>query len=346
MKTILSIYITCIDQVDFGPISESVIECCEKKKDHLSLAEEKREPLTLSNCLDAFSQSEILGPENMWFCPMCQDNKSVEKFIRIKELPTTLIVHLKRFAFHGSQGDKIDAPVHFPFSSADFSSYVFSSPGDNSVVQVPEYDLISCVCHFGGLHGGHYTAYSKHPTTHEWLHYNDQKTESINPESQTDTTKEAYILLYQRRENASSQLQPVAELMESEAEKRLVKLIIERIQREEAATVVYGPAPAPVTGPSNNPFLKDTYMIDFEEFSSDYYPDNPSTARVLTEGTEPTYDGVSSREVCDSSGISDVAASTRDTSQTDNNVPEKMQGAQGPSTDHPDSMNIVWGHIV
>ena len=338
------IFNSCV-QVDFGLISASMVDCSDKKKFHMSLVEEKREPLTLSNCLDAFSQSEILGPENMWFCPMCQDNKSVEKFIRIKELPTTLIVHLKRFAFHGSQGDKIDAPVNFPFSAADFNSYVFSSsPCDAG--QVPEYDLIGCVCHFGGLHGGHYTAYTKHPTTHEWLHYNDHKVEAVNPEAQTDTAKEAYILIYQRSDNSAPRLQAAAELTETEEEKKLVRLIIDRIQREEAASVLYGPAPAPVTGPSSNPFLKDTYMIDFEEFSADYYPDNPSIAQVTSEDPESAAEGVS-RVVCDSAGTLDGAASTCDSSQTGNNIPDqKIQVAQGSSTGQPDSMNIVWDHIV
>ncbi|KAI6654676.1 Ubiquitin carboxyl-terminal hydrolase 10-like [Oopsacas minuta] len=325
--------------VDFGDIPDSVIESAGQKNEHVSLVEERREPLSLSDCLDAFSQSEILGPENMWFCPTCQDNKSVEKFIRIKELPTTLIVHLKRFAFHGSQGDKIDAPVNFPFSSADFSSYVFSSDvTEPSVVNIPEYDLISCVCHFGGLHGGHYTAYTKHPTTHEWRYFNDHKVEVISPEGQSDTTKEAYILIYHKRGDIPPPLNVATELGDNENDSKLVKLIIERIQREEATKLFYGPAPATVTGPSVNPFLKNTYMIDFNEFSEDYYPDNPCTSQVSTNPIAPEEDNVVSKE------ISGQIVSTNNSNQTDNNLDACNSDTQ--PTDKPGTMKIVWDHLV
>ena len=282
----------------------------------------------------------------MWFCPTCQDYKSVEKFIRIKELPTTLIVHLKRFAFHGSQGDKIDAPVNFPFSSADFSSFVFSSDIPNSsVTNIPEFDLISCVCHFGGLHGGHYTAYTKHPTTQEWRYYNDRKVESISPEGQSDTAKEAYILIYQKRGDVTPDLNLATELKSNEEENKLVKLIIERVQREEVK-VYYGPAPAPVsvsvTGPSVNPFLKDTYMIDFEEFGSDYYPDNPATSTVLAGALSPTAGAGDVNGACDSTEGKGESVIVNKSNTIDKIT---TYNADAPSTDQS-KLDIVWDHIV
>lgn len=281
----------------------------------------------------------------MWFCPTCQDDKSVEKFIRIKELPTTLIVHLKRFAFHGSQGDKIDAPVNFPFSAADFSSFVFSSDiSDTSVTEIPEFDLISCVCHFGGLHGGHYTAYTKHPTTLEWRYYNDRKVESISPEGQSDTAKEAYILIYQKRGDTTPPLKPATELGASEEEDKLVKLIIERVQREEVK-VYYGPAPAPVsvTGPSVNPFLKDTYMIDFEEFGPYYYPDNPATSTVLAGPLSPTAGDGDVNGVCDSTEGKGGSVLVNKSNNIDKIT---ACNADAHSTEQSGQLDIVWDHIV
>ena len=316
-----------------------VVEAAAKKAKHASLGEERREPLTLWNCLDAFSQSEALGPENMWFCPMCQDNKSVEKFIRIKELPSTLIIHLKRFAFHGSQGDKIDAPVRFPFTKTDFASYVFSSDSNRPY---PEYDLISCVCHFGGLHGGHYTAYTKHPVSQKWVYYNDHKAELRNPEEEKDTDREAYILIYQQRGESLSQMQASSESEEREEERKIVQLIIERIQREEAAKVVYGPAPAPVTGAAKNPFMKDTYMIDFDEFSDDYYPDNPSSARVVTDGIDATAPGVSKEEdSCPSSHTSEINNNTTTTADSTGRSCAKINTAV---TDR--NLEFQWDYVL
>lgn len=121
----------------------------------------------------------------------------------------------------------------------------------------------------------------------------------------------------------------------------MVQLIVERIQREEAAKVVYGPAPAPVSGPTQNPFIKDTYMIDFEEFSEDYYPDNPSSARVITDGIDTSASGQSKEadlsENNDTLTIADTQVSSADST-------DKSPKINVAVTDH--NLDFQWDHIM
>lgn len=240
---------------------------------HESVLDNNKEPLTLLSCIDAFSQSEILGPENLWFCPHCQENREVEKLIRIKELPTVLIVHLKRFAFHGTQGDKIDAPVKFPFNSVDFNSYVYTADGAHDI---PEYDLIGCVLHVGGLHGGHYTAFTRHPVTHKWWHYNDSQCNEQSPENYMEIERETYILVYLQDGSLQELPERVNELEATEDEIKLYDIIMKIIDKETVTPASVGCIyPQPL-----NVFIKDTYPISYDTYSEDFYPDNPNLATV------------------------------------------------------------------
>ena len=52
-----------------------------------------------------------------------------------------------RFVFEGMSGEKIDAFVDYPVEQLDMSQYVVEDDRQQNLV----YDLISCVCHSGGL---------------------------------------------------------------------------------------------------------------------------------------------------------------------------------------------------
>jgi len=47
-----------------------------------------------------------------------------EKKLDLWSLPELLVVHLKRFSYSRTSRDKLDAPVDFPLSNLDLSSFV------------------------------------------------------------------------------------------------------------------------------------------------------------------------------------------------------------------------------
>uniref|UniRef100_A0A1B6DR09 ubiquitinyl hydrolase 1 n=1 Tax=Clastoptera arizonana TaxID=38151 RepID=A0A1B6DR09_9HEMI len=143
-------------------------------------------PLSLYDCIHAFSQSEILDEHNPWYCPKCQQNQCATKTLSIWRYPRCLIVYLKRFVFQDCISTKIEDKVMFPLCGLIMDSR-------NSL-----YDLYACVCHVGGVSAGHYTAYTQHPHTGEWHHFNDDCVTKQMPLE--DDYSNAYILFYKMRE--------------------------------------------------------------------------------------------------------------------------------------------------
>lgn len=151
-----------------------------------------RDPLSLYDCLQAFSESEQLDEHNPWYCPVCQKNQCATKTLSVWRYPDFLIVYLKRFVFHECVSLKLENKVTFPLSGLSVTPA--------SVLQrdtsLP-YNLYACVCHFGGSAGGHYTAYSKNPQTNEWHYFNDESVTKQRP--QEEDYCNAYILFYQKQ---------------------------------------------------------------------------------------------------------------------------------------------------
>jgi len=66
------------------------------------------------------------------------------------------VFHLKRFTYSRYLKNKIDTFVNFPVHDLDLSKYV-KNKNDQSYL----YELYAVSNHYGGLGGGHYTAYAK-----------------------------------------------------------------------------------------------------------------------------------------------------------------------------------------
>lgn len=71
-------------------------------------------------------------------------------------LPEVLVFHLKRFSYSRYSKNKLDSFVTFPIHNLDLSKYVMSKDGKPYI-----YELYAISNHYGGLGGGHYTAYAK-----------------------------------------------------------------------------------------------------------------------------------------------------------------------------------------
>ncbi|XP_011305765.1 ubiquitin carboxyl-terminal hydrolase 9 isoform X2 [Fopius arisanus] len=145
-------------------------------RDHASVRKQRPpHPLSLYDCLQAFTQSERLDEHNPWFCPKCERNQCATKTLTVHRYP--------KFVFHECVSMKLDDKVTFPLVGLSVGRHL--------------YDLYACVCHFGGVSAGHYTAYTKNPRTDCWHHYNDEITSRQKP--QEEDFSNAYILFYNRQ---------------------------------------------------------------------------------------------------------------------------------------------------
>ena len=128
----------------------------------------KKHGISLEDCLDEFGKSETLSENDAWYCPRCKEHRRATKTFELWRAPDILVVHLKRFSTQGRLRDKLDVLVDFPVEGLDLSSRVSIQEKDRDSI----YDLFAVDNHYGGLGGGHYTAYAKNFFDNMWYEYN------------------------------------------------------------------------------------------------------------------------------------------------------------------------------
>jgi ubiquitin carboxyl-terminal hydrolase 4/11/15 len=128
----------------------------------------KKRGVTLYECLDEFNKEEILSENDAWYCPRCKEHRRASKKFELWKTPDILVMHLKRFSASRGFRDKLDVLVDFPVEGLDMSGRVESPEEGKSLI----YDLFAVDNHYGGLGGGHYTAYAKNFMSGEWNEYN------------------------------------------------------------------------------------------------------------------------------------------------------------------------------
>lgn len=161
-----------------------------------------RPTLQLRDCINQFTSLERLGADDPWFCPKCKKHQQATKKFDIWSLPKVLIIHLKRFSYSRSWRDKIDTLVEFPVEGLDMSEYVLNPAQKEQ--KMLTYDLIGVANHFGGLGGGHYTAFAKNEPLDAWYSFDDAL---VTPTSSSNVvTRSAYVLFYQLREEQSASI--------------------------------------------------------------------------------------------------------------------------------------------
>uniref|UniRef100_A0A8C0TCK7 ubiquitinyl hydrolase 1 n=1 Tax=Canis lupus familiaris TaxID=9615 RepID=A0A8C0TCK7_CANLF len=144
---------------------------------------------TLQDCLRLFSKEEKLTDNNRFYCSHCRTRRDSLKKIEIWKLPPVLLVHLKRFSYDGRWKQKLQTSVDFPLENLDLSQYVIG-PKNN----LKKYNLFSVSNHYGGLDGGHYTAYCKNAARQRWFKFDDHEVSDISVSSVKSSA--AYILFY------------------------------------------------------------------------------------------------------------------------------------------------------
>ncbi|XP_024531592.1 putative ubiquitin carboxyl-terminal hydrolase 11 isoform X1 [Selaginella moellendorffii] len=148
----------------------------------------RREPISLYACLEAFMREEPLGPDDMWFCPKCKEHRQASKKLDLWRLPEILVVHLKRFSY-SRYSNKLETLVDFPVHDLDLSKYVSH--------RTDPYELFAVSNHYGGVGGGHYTAYAKLCNENKWYNFDDSCVNPMSPDSIKTTA--AYVLFYRRK---------------------------------------------------------------------------------------------------------------------------------------------------
>lgn len=135
----------------------------------------RRHGITLEDCLNEFGKEEVLSEMDTWYCPRCKEHRRATKKFELWKTPDILVMHLKRFSSSGWRRDKLDVLVEFPIENLDLTSRVIETEDGKSEI----YDLFAVDDHWGGLGGGHYTAFAQNFEDQKWYEYNGTSTVSL-----------------------------------------------------------------------------------------------------------------------------------------------------------------------
>ncbi|GAA5981709.1 hypothetical protein JCM10908_004573 [Rhodotorula pacifica] len=159
--------------------------------------------VSLMACLETFVRDEILDRDDAWHCPRCKKERKSVKKLSLSKLPPILVIHLKRFSFHGPFSDKLETQVQYPLTGLDLTPFLppplYDKRGQGIGGGPPNgyvYDLFGVTNHYGNLSSGHYTAFVR--SGKEWFNIGDSKVTPCNPKV-VESAKSAYILYYTLR---------------------------------------------------------------------------------------------------------------------------------------------------
>ncbi|ROL53954.1 Ubiquitin carboxyl-terminal hydrolase 15 [Anabarilius grahami] len=188
----------CYLSLDWEPemkrkhFNESAAEDFEKHES-MEYKPQKKSFYKLKDCIELFTTKEKLGADDPWYCPNCKQHQQATKKLDLWCLPPVLVVHLKRFSYSRYMRDKLDSLVDFPLRDLDMSEFLI-----NPNAGPCRYDLIAVSNHYGGMGGGHYTAYAQNKEDHKWYNFDDS---SASPTGEEQiVSKAAYVLFYQRQD--------------------------------------------------------------------------------------------------------------------------------------------------
>jgi ubiquitin carboxyl-terminal hydrolase 4/11/15 len=128
----------------------------------------KKNGITLDDCFTETGKTEVLSEDNAWYCGRCKELRRASKTLELWTVPDILVVHLKRFSGERFRRDKVDVLVDFPIEGLDLTKRIGCQEEGKEYI----YDLFAVDNHYGGLGGGHYTAYAKNFYDGNWYDYN------------------------------------------------------------------------------------------------------------------------------------------------------------------------------
>ncbi|KAJ3602807.1 hypothetical protein NHX12_030555 [Muraenolepis orangiensis] len=158
-----------------------------EKHDSVLQPQKKKTTIALRECIDLFTTMETLGEHDPWYCPTCKKHQQATKKFDLWSLPRLLVVHLKRFSYNRCWRDKLDTVVDFPIRDLNMSEFVCDPTAEPYI-----YDLIAVSNHYGGMGGGHYTAYGKNKVDGNWYYFDDS---SVSSAKEDQIVVSVYCLL-------------------------------------------------------------------------------------------------------------------------------------------------------
>ena len=126
---------------------------------------------TLRECLRAFNAREMIDKGDKYYCDTCCLRQEAFRCMRIKQLPSVLVCHLKRFKFmeNVQRFVKLSYEVRFPDELEFPASHYHAAR---------TYTLFAVVVHIGsGMRQGHYVAMIKAHGT--WFMFDDDEVSVI-----------------------------------------------------------------------------------------------------------------------------------------------------------------------
>jgi len=154
----------------------------------------KKDALTLNDCLQQFLKQEQLEETEMWYCSQCKEHRQAWKQFYLWRLPPVLVIHMKRF---GSVSfgcrEKLENFVECPVRGLDLTQVALDDSQPRAI-----YDLYAISNHYGGLGGGHYTAFAFNKNAGKWFEFDDSSVKESDESS--IVTCANYVLFYMRRD--------------------------------------------------------------------------------------------------------------------------------------------------
>ncbi|KYR00024.1 peptidase C19 family protein [Tieghemostelium lacteum] len=146
-----------------------------KDESFLDLSIDIEQHRSLNSCLSNFSSVEVLSKNDKFFCDKCNSLQEAQKRMKIKKLPNTLIIHLKRFKFIESiqQYKKLNDRVVFPFEIIiQNTTHDIENPDK-------KFYLFAVTIHVGsGPNHGHYVSLIK--SNGIWFRFDDDNIDIIS----------------------------------------------------------------------------------------------------------------------------------------------------------------------
>ncbi|KAF0692327.1 Aste57867_16584 [Aphanomyces stellatus] len=168
---------------------------------------------SLGQSLKVWSEGEMLSGVN---CDACGSKQDTMKRDCMDALPTTLLLHLKRFElnFDTFMREKVNDEFSFPLTLDMFPYTKAGVQGGERGEAI--YHLVGCVVHMGSTESGHYYSLIQDRASGHWMEFNDEHVSpfdvrqleaecfgGVQSDSGLPNTKSAYLLVYERKPAAA-----------------------------------------------------------------------------------------------------------------------------------------------
>jgi ubiquitin C-terminal hydrolase len=151
---------------------------------------------SIYECLEAFTQQEDLDEENKWYCTRCKQHQLAKRQLKLRQLPSILLIHFKRFKKTGAGFNKLDDVIEFPFEGLQVSEYT-SAPA--SPQNQARYNLFAIIAHRGTMFKGHYVAFVYSGSNKSWIKFDDDVYSNVKPDIAGELNSfQPYILFYRK----------------------------------------------------------------------------------------------------------------------------------------------------